>query len=529
MRGSDAADRPDNLGDVIRAHAGLRPDFIAFEFEGVETSYSAFDRQANQIAHALMRDGVVAGDRVAYLGKNCTAYFALLIGAARIGAVLVPVNWRLAPPEIEQILKDSGAFLLFVGAEFAAAAKAATQTHSGIRKIVAIEGELADFEPMATFLAGQPDAPPAHVAKSDDPLVQLYTSGTTGLPKGVVLTHRALLQQRYDLQDAGVSWALWDEHDISLLAMPVFHISGTGWGNYGMFAGAKSVIVREFEPSKLLDLIEKEKVSRLFLVPAALKILLDDPRSGQIDYSCVRGINYGSSPIPEALLKRAIDLIGPIFVQHYGLTETTGTVVALDIEDHHPPGNPRLRSCGRAVAKTEVRIVDPDGNCVPPRIPGEIQIRSSSNMLHYWKQPEATAQTLTPDNWLRTGDAAWMDEEGYIFILDRIKDMIISGGENIYPVEVENAIFGHPLVEEVAVIGVPDDRWGEAVRAVIVLRPGAQADTQSIDQWARARIAGYKVPKSYVFVDSLPRNASGKILRREVRAAAWADQARQVN
>ena len=216
-------------------------------------------------------------------------------------------------------------------------------------------------------------------------------------------------------------------------------------------------------------------------------------------------------------------------MQHYGLTETTGSVLALDIADHEPLDNPRLRSCGRAIVGSEARIVDSAGEPVAAGIPGEIQIRSSSTMLHYWKQPDATAKVLSKDGWLSTGDAAWMDEGGYVFILDRIKDMIISGGENVYPMEVENAIQGHPSVDEVAVIGVPDDRWGEAIRAVVVLRAEAEADPASITRWARERIAGYKVPKSYDFVAALPRNSAGKILRRELRASAWAQHDRQVN
>ena len=529
MTSPSAARQVATLGEVVRRHAQVRAASTAFEFEGHRITYGDFDRLANRVAHALASSGVAKGDRVAYLAKNTATYFALLVGASRIGAVMVPVNWRLAPAEIEQILGDCETPILFVGSEFGAVAATVVAALDRPIRQIALENDVPGLEPFDHFHRDFAESEPAHTALAEDPVLQLYTSGTTGLPKGAVLSHRALVQQRHDLRAAETGWALWDEQDVSLLAMPVFHISGSGWGNYALFAGARSIVIREFDPAKVLDFIQQEKVSRLFLVPAAIKILLDDPRADTTDFSCLRGIIYGASPIPDQLLARALRALGPILVQHYGLTETTGSVVALDVADHHPPGNPRLQSCGRAIAGAEVRIVDGEGRPVPPRTPGEIQIRSSSNMTHYWKQPEATRSVLTADNWFTTGDAAWMDEDGYVFILDRIKDMIISGGENIYPIEVENGLFGHPAIDDVAVIGVPDDRWGEAVHAVIVLRAGFEPDIASFDRWARERIAGYKVPKSYRFVPTLPRNPSGKILRRELRAEAWADRERQVN
>jgi len=312
------------------------------------------------------------------------------------------------------------------------------------------------------------------------------------------------------------------------VAMPVFHIGGSGWGVVGLYHGARGVIAREFDASRVLDFIEQSGITKLFMVPAAMQFVVRQPRAREVDFSRLKYMLYGASPIPAALLKECIEVFGCGFVQLYGMTETTGTIVALPAEDH-VEGLERMRSAGKALPGVELAILDAEGNRLPPGEVGEIATRSGSNMVGYWNLPDATAKTLDSDGWLRTGDAGYMDKDGYLYIHDRIKDMIISGGENIYPAEVESAICDHPDVAEVAVVGVPDEKWGEAVKAIVVMKPGKQASASDIINFTRERIAGFKTPKSVEFIAALPRNASGKILRRHLRDPYWEGRERQVN
>jgi long-chain acyl-CoA synthetase len=311
--------------------------------------------------------------------------------------------------------------------------------------------------------------------------------------------------------------------------MPLAHIGGTGWGVVSLLNGAKLVILREFFPPAVLALIEPERITKLFMVPAALNFLIQMPGSRDIDYSRLRIIFYGASPIPVDLLRQCMEVFGCGFCQQYGMTEACGTVVYLPPEDHDPNGNRRMKSAGRPMPGVEIKIIDAQGNTLPPETVGEVATRSTCNMAGYWKNEAATREAIDTGGWLRTGDAGYLDADGYLYIHDRVKDMIISGAENIYPAEVEGAIFGHPAVADVAVIGVPDEKWGESVKAVIVLRQGAEATESDILQFARSRIAGFKVPKSVDFVDALPRNAAGKVLKRTLREPYWAGKERNVN
>ncbi|MBR1218956.1 fatty acid--CoA ligase [Bradyrhizobium sp. U87765 SZCCT0131] len=517
------------LLDVVSGHAQARGDAIAFTFEGRETSYGAFERHANKVAHALTAAGLGKGDRIAYVGKNSDHYFELLIGAMKVGVVMVPVNWRLAPPEMVYIIDNADAKMLFVGREFVEAAQAFAPRLTSAPAIVAMEGATADWPAYEAWRDAHSDAPPAFRATLADVALQLYTSGTTGHPKGAMLSHSNLIDLRDNRHGEIPAWNVWTSEDVSLVAMPVFHIGGTGWGIFGLYYGAKGVVAREFDPSKVLDYFVNERISKLFMVPAAMQFVVRHPRARTIDYSRLKYLLYGASPIPADLLKECIEVFGCGFVQMYGMTETTGTIVVLPPEDHTLDGSPRLRSAGKAMPGVEIAILDADGKPLPVGEVGEIATRSAANMVGYWKLPEATARTLSKDNWLRTGDAGYMDADGYVYVHDRIKDMIISGAENIYPAEVENAIFGHPAVAEVAVIGVPDDKWGEAVKAVVVRKPGAEVTAEEIIAHARQNIAGYKVPKSVDFIAALPRNGTGKILRRELRDPFWAGRERQVN
>ena len=509
--------------------AEAKGDAPAFMFEGRATSFAEFDLHANQVANGLIAAGLKKGSRVAYLGKNSDHYFEAFIGAAKAGAVMAPVNWRLAPPEIVYIVNDCKAEVLFVGPEFTDLARQIAPELPSVRLIVAMEGGVPEWPPFETWRDEQSSAEPDVGAGWDDVVVQLYTSGTTGRPKGAMLKHSNILGMRQTPPELIAEWNTWQDGDISLVAMPVFHIGGSGWGITGLVNGAKGIVAREFDPHKVLDFIEKDRITKIFMVPAAMQIVVRHPRAREVDYSAIKYIMYGASPIPLELLRECMDVFGCGFVQMYGMTETTGTIVALPPEDHDPAGNERMRSAGKPLPGVEVAILDEAGNPLPPRQVGEIATRSIANMAGYWNMPEATAKTIDPEGWLRTGDAGYLDEDGYVYIHDRVKDMIITGGENVYPAEVENAIFGHPDVADVAVIGVPDEKWGEAVKACVVPKAGRNPKQEDIIAWARARIAGYKTPKSVDFIQALPRNPSGKILRRELREPYWAGKERRVN
>ncbi len=518
-----------SLGDVVRLQAKARPDAVVFEFEGRLTTFSAFDRRTNQVANGLIALGAKPGDRIAYLGKNSDAYFEMVYGACKAGVVMAPINWRLAPPEIAYIVRDAGAKVLFVGPEFIDQARGLLPKFETPPVVIAAEGGAPEWRDFESWRDSQSPADPGTPVDWEDVAIQLYTSGTTGHPKGAMLSHRALLGPRLAPGAADIAWNRWTSDDVSLVAMPVFHIGGTGWGSLGVYNGARGVIAREFDPNRVLDFIENQRITKMFMVPAAMQIVVRSPRAREVDYSCLRYMMYGASPIPLDLLKECMEVFGCGFVQMYGMTETCGTIVALPPEDHDPAGNPRMRSAGKAMPGVEVVVLDEAGHRLPAGQVGEIATRSLANMTGYWNLPDATAKTIDADGWLRTGDAGYLDEDGYVFIHDRVKDMIITGGENVYPAEVENAIFGHPGVADVAVIGVPDARWGEAVKAVVVRKAGADPTPAEIIAWARERIAAYKAPKSVDYIDALPRNASGKILRRELREPYWEGHDRRVS
>jgi acyl-CoA synthetase (AMP-forming)/AMP-acid ligase II len=517
------------LADVIRDQARTRGGSIALLFEDRSTSYATLDRHASQVANGLIGLGVRPGERIAYLGKNSDLFLELLMGAVKAQVVTAPVNWRLAAAEVAVIIADAKATALFVGPEFIELVRGLLPQLPGLRTIIAMEGGAPDWPDFAAWRDVQSDRDPLLALTGDDIAMQLYTSGTTGRPKGAMLSHRNFLTllRIADTAD-NPDWNVWTERDVSLVAMPMFHIGGIGWAVFGLYHGAKSVIAREFDPSKVLDDVARHGISKLFLVPAAMQFIVRQPRARETDFSSLRYVLYGASPIPAALLRECIGVFGCGFVQMYGMTETTGTIVVLAPEDH-VEGRDCMRSAGRALPGIEIAILDAAGWPLPLGEVGEIVTRSPSNMVGYWNMPEATAHTLDADNWLRTGDAGYLDNDGYLYIHDRIKDMIISGGENIYPAEVESAICDHPDVAEVAVIGVPDDDWGEAVKAVVVLKPGRQVDAAGLIGFARARIAAFKSPKSIDFMPALPRNASGKILRRQLRDPYWTGRERQVN
>lgn len=520
-----ASTAPRDLPELIRSQAALRPDQVAISFEGRHTTYAELDERANRVANGLRAITSAPATRVAVLDKNSDHFFELLFGAAKACDVLVAVNWRLAPPEVAYIINDAMAAVLFVGDEFLPIVAQILPELRTVTRVVALSGKDPQWECYTSWRDRQEETDPGLAIAGDDVAVQLYTSGTTGHPKGAQLTHDNLF---ITLAGAHEYYPCAPE-DVNLACMPQSHAAGTLVGLFGLYPGARNLIMREPVPAEILRLIPAERVTITFVVPALLLFLLQTPGCRETDFSSLRLILYGASPIPLDLVRQAMETFKCDFEQVYGMTETTGVVVMLPPADHDPAGSPRMRSCGVPIATTTgMRAVDADGVEVPRGEVGEIVLRSGQVMKGYWNLPEATASTIR-DGWFHTGDAGYFDADGYLYVHDRVKDMIVSGGENIYPAEVENALFGHPAVADVGVIGVPDARWGEAVKAIVVLKPHAAATEAELIAYCRERIARYKTPKSVEFADSLPRNASGKILKRVLRAPYWEGRERQVN
>ncbi|HEY2357148.1 MAG TPA: long-chain-fatty-acid--CoA ligase [Phenylobacterium sp.] len=510
------------LSDIPRVHAAERGDRVAVQCEGRTLTYAELDRRADQVAGLLASAGAKPGDRIAWLGRSNEAFFEIFFGAARARVCLAPINSRLAIPEIAFILQDSGANLFFVTPEFYAAAQMVVSQVDRPVRLIGVGAACDGFDSYQALRDAAPAAAPTSPVASDD-VLQLYTSGTTGLPKGVRLDNRnyaAFMELRTQVEGFD-----YTADDTILIVMPLFHVAGTNISFSGLAAGGRVVLLPEFSPAAVLRLIEAERVAHVFLVPAMINMLLQAPEIAGADLSTLKTVAYGASPIGEAVLAAATERFGCGFIQFYGMTESTGAGTFLSPGEHRPE---LLRSCGRAWPSMAVRILDDDGNEAAVGEIGEIAIQGGMVMAGYWNRPEATAETVTPDRWLKTGDAGYRDENGYIFVHDRVKDMIVSGGENIYPAEVENAILGCPGVADAAVIGVPDDRWGEAVKAIIVAHADGAPDPAAVIAWARERIAGYKAPKSVDFIEVLPRNASGKVLRRELRKPYWEGRARNV-
>jgi long-chain acyl-CoA synthetase len=376
------------------------------------------------------------------------------------------------------------------------------------------------------WISGRENRDPAVPARPDDTCYQLYTSGTTGLPKGVEITHDNLLGTLEEgLMDVGMS-----AESVNLVCMPLFHIAGSGWGLVGTHRGAAIVLLRDVELANILETIERHRVTHALFVPAVLQLLMDVPGVAERDLSSLQLIVYGASPITEAVLVRAMETFGCGFMQAYGLTETTGGIAVLKPEDHDPGGSRAhlLRSCGKPVPPNRVRVVDPDSGADRAEGEvGEIWAHGRQNMKGYWRNAEATAATIDADGWLRTGDAGYF-KDGYLYIHDRVKDMIISGGENVYPAEVENALARHPGVADVAVIGVPSERWGETPKAIVVKKDPALTE-EDVISFCRSQVAHYKCPTSVDWVEALPRNPSGKILKTELREPYWRGRQRRVS
>jgi acyl-CoA synthetase (AMP-forming)/AMP-acid ligase II len=516
------------LFDLFDWHARERPDAAFAWFAGRETSYGEALARANQIANALIAEGLEPGARVAFLAKNCAEYALFYLGAAKAGVVPVPLNYRLAPPEWTYIVNDSRAQLLFARGALVGAIDSVRGELGTVRKCLALESQPpAGWESYEGWLSRSPTTKPARFVDDTADVYQMYTSGTTGRPKGAVLQHRSVSANARQIS-AVTEISRGDRY---LVVAPMYHAAAAVSSFWVVGQGGSLYILEDFAPADTVRVLSEERIVAGTLVPAMIQAcLVMVPDVAQRRYESLKMIIYGASPIAVETLRRAIDVFGCGFAQGFGMTETTAAATFLLTSDHERALREKpelLLSCGRALPGTEVKIADADDREVPRGEIGEILVRGPQIMRGYWNLPDASKEALR-GGWMHTGDAATMDDEGYVYIQDRVKDMIVSGGENVYPREIEDVLFKHPAVADAAVIGVPDSQWGEVVKAVVVLRKGASATEAELIEHARKHLASYKRPRSVDFIAELPRNPSGKVLKKDLREPYWKGHSRRV-
>lgn len=515
------------IGDLLTRAAKWYPDKEAIVFEAKRFTYREFNDRVNALSHALIDMGVKKGDRVALICHNSHYYAEVVFAAAKIGAASTNLNWRLSPREMAFLVNDSDARVVIFSKRFAHLFEPMLTEINKDFVFIGVEGTLReDMVDYDELISRYPRHEPEVDVHRDDVFMQLYTSGTTGRPKGVMLTHRNMIANcRNTLPE------LQMDRDWNLLGvLPIFHIAIFMLFNLVMM-GAKVTFVHGFDLTAILKTIEEEKVTALGFTPIMFLFLLAHPTIDQYDLSSVRDIVYATAPIPTDLLVRSMKKFRCRFYQFFGMTEMSPVMTMLIAEDHVLEGPEHkvrwLGSAGRPVMNVDVRVIDEQGMDCPPGIAGEIIGRGENMMKGYHKLPAETARAIL-DGWYHTGDMGYFDDYGYLFIADRKTDMIISGGENIYPREVEEAILKMEGVMDVAVIGVPDDAWGEAVKAIIVKMPGSNLTEAMVIEHCKNNIASYKKPKSVDFVDAMPRSAMGKILKHELRARYWEGRTRKV-
>lgn len=493
----------DILGDLHR-NVAERPDATWLVFGDELISYRALADRVDRLAGAFLGAGLRRGDRVAILALASPLFFELLFACAKAGLIMVPINHRLSAREVADVIEDaSPAFVI---------------TSTELQQLLPSEGHwhLLLEEQLVSWLLAAPQTDLPVPGSPDDPVLILYTSGTTGRPKGVTLTQRNL---SFLSRMARELWG-FDARSTNLVSTPLFHIGGIGWGLLAFTQGGSTVLTRESAADALVALMNRHPITHAFMVPTVIQRLVDYMDSAGIAAPRIDHIAYGAAPIGDALLRRALKAFGGGFHHTYGMTETAGTIVTLDPVDHDPDGpNPqRLQSCGRAMPWVEIAIVDPGtGRTLGSGEVGEVRLRSPAITSGYWRKEAETARAITQDGWLCTGDAGELDEDGYLYIRDRYKDMIVSGAENIYPKEIENVLEFHPAVAEAAVVGVPHEKWGETPWAFVALRPDASVTADEVIAFTRERLARYKCPSGVSFLPNLPRNASGKVMKHVLR------------
>jgi acyl-CoA synthetase (AMP-forming)/AMP-acid ligase II len=502
------------LGDIPRHYARTLPGKPALIDAAGSTSFAALDAASNRVANALVARGIEPAARVAFLGKNSARYFEVLFGVNKAGASLMPLNWRLAPPEMMAIMEDASPALLIVDREYEEVARLISKSGRVECPCIVFDSSHPGDAPFDRWLASASAGDPMIAVNPWQTAVLMYTSGTTGKPKGVQLSHQGYLYLRL-CEHLDPSFK-YDSTDVMLTVMPLFHAMGTGLSLQALYNGAAVAIYSMPDPGSLIKLIARDRPTILPLIPTVIQMLLDHPDAETADYSSVRIVVYAGSPIGSHQLNRAIRAMKCEFMQFYGATETGAGVTFLRPEQHRLDDETKLKSCGSPLPLIDIKVADADGVEVPVGQVGEFLIRSPSITTGYFNQPDTTAAAFR-DGWYRSGDAGYRDAEGFLYIVDRVKDMIISGGENIYSTEVEQALQQLRGVQMCAVVGLPDDRWGERVVAAIVADPSVSLSSEEVVAHCRKLIAGYKVPKQIEFVQSLPMTPTGKVKKQELR------------
>ncbi|GLI33080.1 long-chain-fatty-acid--CoA ligase [Desulforhabdus amnigena] len=512
------------LGDIPRCSARSFPTRTAISFEGTSLTYAELNQRVNRLCNSLRVQGIGKEDRLAVLSENTYKYLEIYFAAGKLGISVTPLNFRLADPEIIHIINDSESTVLFAGDGYEERAMQMAGSLPGIRQWIAMDNRAAGFDFYEDLLASASVDEPESDTNEEDMAILMYTGGTTGLPKGVMMTHRALVT-------GFISTALtfsFSKQDITCFVLPLFHVSF--WPAFAhLLVGGKVVIMRRPEVAGVLELIQDQRCTHINAVPTLYNWMLQLVHQGAYDLSSLRIMTYAGSPFPPELLKKCIERFGPIFMQAYGMTECIGGT-SLSMEDHCLEGERSrlLASAGRPIIGVDVAVTGTDDKPLPPGEIGEIILRGKCVMKGYWKNPDLTAETLR-GGWYHTGDMGYLDKDGYLFLVDRKADMIVTGGENVYPKEVEDVLYQHPAVSMAAVVSAPDEKWGERVQAVVVLKPDQKVNEEELIAHCKSLLAGYKCPKAIDFRDSLPTTAVGKILRKDIKKTFWQGYERTIN
>ncbi|MBI9075643.1 MAG: long-chain fatty acid--CoA ligase [Desulfatibacillum sp.] len=506
-----------NVGQWPAQWAKLYPDEPCIKYQDLRLNKREFNERINRLSHLLIKKGIRKGDRVAALMGNSHVFLEILFACSKIGAIMVPLNFRLAPPELEFIINDCEPCMMFYSPEFLPVREALRDKVPSVKECICemAGGSSSDgeYEALTSPMPISEPKPESEITL-DDPQFIMYTSGTTGKPKGAILSHG---NTQWNAINAAVTYGS-DHNEVTMCCAPLFHIGALNCSaTPALYGGASLTIQRFFDPVGVLKMIQEDKVTVMFGIPVMYLFMSQMPEFETTDFSSVKYLLAGGSPCPKALIE-TYQKKGVLFAQGYGMTETAPAISALRQEE----AISKIGSCGKPLLHTEVKVVDSQNNELPPREMGEVVVKGPIIMLGYWNRPEATANTIV-DGWLHTGDMGYFDEEGYLYLMDRKKDMYISGGENVYPAEVEDTLMSHPKIADAGVIGIPSEKWGEVGMAILVVNPGMEVQEEEIIAYCKERMAGYKCPKKVAFVQELPRTMTGKILKKDLRAQFGAE------
>ncbi len=510
-----------NTTDFLSIATSICPDKVAIVFEGKRYTFSQLNDRLNRLANALSNLGVDKGDRVAMLQVNCNQCVETYFATAKLGAIYVPLNFRAKGDELTYMLDSSEANTLFVGERYIDLVNSLRSGLSSVKNLISIESKHDGMLYYEDMLSSPAEEVVTEIS-DDDTTILMYTAGTTGLPKGVMLSHNSFAI--YVLENVTPADPELEEGNI--LTVPLYHVAGIQAMMAAIYGGRTLVMERQFEPVEWMELVEVEKANRAMMVPTMLKQLIEHPDFSKHDLRSLRVITYGAAPMSLEVIKKAVDVFpGVSFINAFGQTETASTITTLGPEDHIIAGTEeerekklkRLSSIGKPMSDVEMKIVDEEGHQLPVGQVGEIVARGPRVMTGYWKDEEKTEKTIDKEGWVHTSDMGYMDEDGYFFLAGRTTDMIIRAGENISPEEIEAVLHSHPKIEEAAVIGIPDEEWGEQPRAIVVVKQGETATGDEIIEYCRAKMSSFKRPRSVIFVNELPRNPMGKVLKRVLR------------